>query len=169
MHKLLLLYTWFVRTILYFLPDQPVIMAFRGKLYSFAMKKCGNNFQVSSNTILRNLRKISVGNNVYLAPNVVVNAIDDIILEKDVMIGFNSVIVSGNHTRLNNSFRFGKSLKEKIIIKEGSWVGANCTVIAGSIIPPSSVLAANSCIKDKYVVSGVYAGNLAKLIKEFND
>lgn len=167
MHKLLLLYTWLIRTIMYFLPDQPLIMAFRGKLYAFAMKECGKNFQVSSNTILRNLGNISVGKNVYLAPNVVINAIDNILFEDEVMIGFNSVLVSGNHSMSNNSFRYGESIKKPIHIKKGSWVGANCTIIAGGVLPKSSVLAANSSLKDSYVKTGIYAGNLAKLIKEF--
>ena len=54
-HKFLLLYSWFVRTIMYFLPDIPFIMRFRGFLYGVGMKKCGKDFQVTHNAIIKEL------------------------------------------------------------------------------------------------------------------
>ena len=165
-HKFILLYSWFIRTVGYFLPDQPLLMSFRGKLYSLVMKECGQNFQVSSNAIIKGLENLSVGNNVYLAPNTVINTIGNIILEDDVMIGFNSVIVSGNHSMINGSFRFGKSLTKSIIIHKGSWIGSNCTILAGANIPKSSILASNSSLGKTFTTIGVYGGSPAKLIKE---
>ncbi|MCG7562524.1 hypothetical protein [Pseudoalteromonas sp. McH1-42] len=161
-HKGLLLYTWFIRLFLGWLPDIPFIMRFRGALYSLGMPACGKNFQVSSNAIIRNLENCYFGDNVYLAPFVVVNAIDRVTLNNGVMIGFSSVLVSGNHTLQHGSFRYGKSDTKPISVLEGAWVGANCTLTAGSVLPQSSLLAANSALtkemtEDNYIYGGVPA------------
>jgi maltose O-acetyltransferase len=141
-------------------------MSLRGKLYALGMKKAGKNFQVSSSTIIKGLENLTVGNNVYLAPNIVVNVIDEIIIDDEVMIGFNSVVVSGNHTMINGSFRFGKSEKKPIIVNKGTWIGANCTILAGANIPKSSIIAANSSVGKCFYRSGIYGGSPAKFIKE---
>lgn len=164
-HKLLLLYSWFVWALTFFLPDIPLIMRFRGYLYSLAMPISGNNIQISSSVIIKNLENCYFERDVYLAPHVIINAIDNIYLEEGVMVGFNSVLVSGNHSSINNSFRFGKSIKKPIKVGAGAWVGANCTLIAGSSLPSGSVLAANSVLSKPFLSeNSIYAGVPSKKI-----
>ena len=64
-HKLLLLYSWFIRTIMFFLPDMPIIMRSRGFLYGLGMAKCGKNIQVTHDAILRDLENICMGGEFY--------------------------------------------------------------------------------------------------------
>lgn len=154
--KLTLLYSWFIRTSMYFLPDIPVIMRFRGFLYSILMKKRGKNLQVASSSTLKGLQNISVGNNCFFALNTIVDASTFITFEDDVMIGYSSIIVAGNHTKINNSYRYGKPDRTPILIQHGSWVGANCVILAGSIIPPASCIAAGTVITKKLEKTGVY-------------
>ena len=66
-HKVLLVYSWFVRTVLFFLPDFPLFMRFRGWLYGLGMKKCGKDFQVTHSAVLNTIDMIVVGDNVYIA------------------------------------------------------------------------------------------------------
>jgi acetyltransferase-like isoleucine patch superfamily enzyme len=164
-HKFLLLYSWFIKTITVILPDQPSIMRFRGWLYSFGLSSCGINFQVSSSTVIRNLENITVGQNVYLAPNVVLNAIGSVLLDDEVMVGFNSVIVSGNHTRINGSFRFGKSKTSPIHISKGVWIAANCTITAGTRIGEGILIASNSSVSGVFLDCKMIGGVPAKQIK----
>ena len=164
-HKLLLLYAWFVRTLMYFFPDIPFIMRIRGYLYNLGMPTPAKNLQVSATAIIKNLENCFFNDDVYLAPFVVVNAIDKITLEKQVMIGFSSVLVSGNHSAVNGSFRFGDSIKSPIVVGLGEWVGANCTLTAGSLLPTGSLLAANSVISKIQVREfAIYGGVPAKCI-----
>lgn len=164
-NKFLLLYSWFIFLMLSWLPDQPLVMRFRGWLLSFGMKSCGKNFQVSSTVIIRGLQNLSVGNDVYLAPRVIINAIDLIKFSDEVMIAFNSVVVSGNHTSVNSSFRFGSSSKQPISISKGVWVAANSLVTAGCVIAEGTVLGANSVGKGKLDKNSLYAGVPARKIK----
>lgn len=163
-HKFFLLYTWFVRVVTFFFPDAPIFMRFRGWLYSFAMKQCGKNFQVSSTTILLGVERLSAGNDVYIAHNVVVNARAEIMLESQVMVGFNSVLVASNHTFCRGTFRFSQSTGEPIVVGMGSWIAANVTVVSGGVIPESTLIAANSVVVGKLDKPGIYGGIPAKYI-----
>ncbi len=164
-HYFCLIYTWFVKLILSWLPDQKHIMRFRGWLYSLVMPSSPRNFQVSSTTIIRNLENFYVGDDVYLAPGSVINAIDIITLESEVMVAFNSIITSGNHTMSNSSYRFGCSKKAPILIKKGSWIAANCTVVAGTIVEEGCLIAANSVARGICKRYSIYSGVPVHLIK----
>ncbi|MFA8300216.1 MAG: hypothetical protein ACEPOV_08645 [Hyphomicrobiales bacterium] len=166
-HKFLLIYAWFVRTILFFLPDIPFIMRFRGWLYGLGMRKRGRDFQVTHNTIIKSLQNIEVGNNVFIGNFSVILAAANVIVHDEVQIGPNVIIISGNHTKLNGSYRFGKPDREEIILERGSWVSANCTIAKGSMLPSGSVLAANSLLNKKHTTKdGIYGGVPAKLLKK---
>lgn len=157
--KFALVYSWFIRTIMFFFPDSPLIMRLRGKLYSLFMKNSGKNFQVSSNTVLLGLTRISVGNDVYFANGVIVAARAEIDIDDEVLVGFNSVIVSGNHTKNENSgsYRFGASDVKPIRIGKGVWIASNSTITAGTKIN-SGAFIGPTC-----VASGTYNENSVNL------
>ena len=78
---------------------------------------------------------------------------------------------ANNHTFHNDSYRFGESKGEKIILGKESWVCSNCTITEGAIIPDMSVVAPNTVYTKKIRddKSGLYAGgSLAKKVKEFD-
>ncbi|WP_201607906.1 acyltransferase [Psychrobacter immobilis] len=165
MHRLSIIYSWGVRLSTRVLPDVPPVMRFRGFLYSFMMKSCGSNFQVSSTSYINSLNGISVGDDVYFAHNVVVLG-KEITIENEVMIGPNTVVVSGNHSFLGNSFRFGKSISQPIVIEEGSWISANCSILSGAVLPCRSILAAGSVLNKAFSEEkSLYGGSPAKFIK----
>jgi acetyltransferase-like isoleucine patch superfamily enzyme len=164
-HKIALLWSWFVRTVTFFLPDTPLSMRFRGCLYGMATKRCGKDFQVGSGAKLIGLENLSVGNHVYLAPNSVILSSFEVIIEDEVMVSYNTVVVDSNHTILDGSYRFGYGRRASVRIGNGSWVGANCTIVAGVIIGEGVLIAANSAVING-IPSGVIAGGVpAKLIK----
>lgn len=163
-HKFSLIYSWFIWSLTFFLPDMPILMRMRGKLYSLVMKSSGRNFQVSSGARLFSLKHLVVGDDVFIATNVVVNSGCSIIIESQVMLGIGVVVVSGNHTLKNGSYRFGEMRRIPVKIGYGSWIGANSTLVAGAEVPCGSLIAANSVVTKKLSISGVYGGSPAKLL-----
>jgi maltose O-acetyltransferase len=137
-----------VRISLIFLPDAPVIMRFRGFLYSLMMKNCGRNFQVASSAVIRGLEKLVCGDDVYFGPGAFVLVRESIVIESEVLIAMNVVIVDGNHGKdvEANSYRFKRGRQEPIIIGRGAWIAANSVILAGSIVeagmvvPPCTVI-----------------------------
>lgn len=163
--RISILYSWFVRTLTYFFPNLPIIMRFRGFLYSFMMKNCGKNFQVHSSVYLNSLAGLYFGNDVYIGPGTIFIAVD-VTVEDEVLIGPNNVISGGNHTFDGNSFRFAPSRGASIIIKRGSWVSSSCTILTGSILPNKSILAAGAVLNSEFNIEGaIYGGIPAKFIK----
>lgn len=161
-HYFLLLISWLVRTSTMWLPEAAIISRFRGSLYGIFMPHCGRNFQVSGDVRILNLENFSVEDDVYLAPGVIVNAITYIDLSSEVMIGFNCVLISGDHTLCGKSYRFGESTLKPIKIGAGAWVAANCTVVAGAEIGHGSLVGANSVVVGVLPPFGKYGGVPAK-------
>lgn len=165
-HKFLLLYTWFVRSLLFFWPDIPMIMRLRGWLYGLGMEHCGHNFQVTHDARLTSLEDIIVGNDVFVGNMSLIFAHGTITFEDQVMIGPLCMISGGNHTKENGSFRMGEGVIGDVTIGYGSWVAANSTVTAGATLPRGSVLGANSVLTRSFdKPDSLYAGVPAKLIK----
>lgn len=165
-HRLSILYAWFVKLVTSFLPNAPVFMRFRGWLYSFMMKKCGKDFQVTSSTYINSLSGLEVGNHVYIAHNTVIIG-TKIVIEDEVLIGPNCVISGGNHTFTGASFRFGASNPLGIVIRHGSWIAGNCSILGGAVLPEQSILAAGSVLNKEFEKSKtLYAGVPATEIKD---
>lgn len=167
-HKLLLLYSWFVRTLLFFLPDIPLFMRFRGWMYGLGMKKRGKNFQVTHSAIMNTIDKMIIGDNVYIANFCSLIANGKIIIEDNVLFGPSVVVSSGNH-RYENGRLLKESDKKDVVIKKNCWIAANCTVVGGAILPEGSILAANSVLTSKLNVVSVdalYGGSPAHFIKD---
>jgi len=164
--RISIIYSWFIRIITAWMPDIPVLMRLRGGLYALMMKQCGRNFQVTSTAIFNSLTGLSIGHNVFLGHRAVIIALD-LEIGDEVLIGPNVVISGGNHSFLNTSYRFGPHLVKKIIIGNGAWIGANCVVTAGSVLPNRSVLAAGSVLTKVFdQQDSLYAGVPAKLLKQ---
>ena len=167
MNKFVLLYSWFIRSFLYFLPDMPLTMRLRGFLYGLSIKKCGKNFQVANNVYLKNLLNLEIGNNVFIGNNSMILGSGQIIIEDEVLIGPNVVVISGSHTKIGKSYRYGQASIGTIILKRGSWVTSNCTIVKDSKLPEGSVLGANSVLNKIFdIEEGLYAGSPAKFIKK---
>lgn len=168
-HKLLLLYSWAIRIMLFFAPDIPFIMRFRGWLYSLGMKQCGKDFQITHDANIKGLEEMIVGNNVYIANNVIIilRRNGGLLISDEVMVAPHCILVDGNHGLFNNSFRRGKGKTETIKIGRGSWIAANCCVLAGAELPEACILSANSCLLTKEKKShSIYGGSPASFIRE---
>lgn len=165
-HKFLLLYSWFVRTFFFFWPDIPVFMRLRGFFYGLGMKKCGKDFQVTHDAIIKDLQGISVGNKCFVGNHTIIMGSGTITIEDEVLFAPHVIVISGNHTSENGSFRYGKGEVGDILICRGSWVAGNSTIQKGAILPADSVLSASSFLNKAYKDEhAVYGGVPAKLLK----
>ena len=164
-----IMWVWIFRSLLFFLPDHPWIMRFRGFIYSMLMPSCGRNFQIAHSANIVAASTIKVGKNVYVANNVTIIG-GDIQIGNDVIIGPGAVIVSSEHvfSKLQKSYRFAPSTVKKVILGDGCWIAANSTVVAGACLPSFSILAANSVLITQEHISGLYAGVPAIVKKTYD-
>jgi maltose O-acetyltransferase len=168
-HNFLLIYTWLIRSCLFFFPDIPFIMRFRGWLYSFGMKRCGKNFQVAHSVIINSLEGLSTGDNVYFAMNSIFYTYHNVDIGDNVMFGPACLLTSGNHSFSDDSYRYGPSIYDNIRIENGCWIAAHCVVLSGAFLPARSILAAGTVLTRNLAhreTDAIYAGHPAILIKK---
>ena len=169
-YKLLLLYSWLVRILLFAFPDIPLFMRIRGWLYGFGMKHRGKDFQVTHDAVIKDLQGISVGNHVFIGNHSVVMGSGTIDIEDEVQLAPHVILISGNHTSINKSYRYGKGAVGHIHIGRGAWVAGNSTVQKDSALPANSVLSANSFLNKEFTEEdSVYGGVPAKFLKKIEN
>ena len=88
-----------------------------------------------------------------------------IVLDDEVIIGPYCCIVAGNHTMVNDSYRFGKYQYGQIEIGRGTWLGAHVTITANVKIGKGCVIAANAVVTKDVPDFTMVGGVPAKFIK----
>jgi acetyltransferase-like isoleucine patch superfamily enzyme len=139
-------YLWFhfITVATSWLPDLRPVLRLRGFLLRPAFKSCGENFQCARNVTINFPNRLEIGRDVYIATGCWLHAWGGMILEDEVQLGPYAVLVTGDHTPIDGSYRFGPSDLAPIRICRGSWVAAHATVIKGVVIGRGALLAANS-------------------------
>lgn len=160
------IYLWLVKCFFYFWPDYYSVNILRGWFMGKAFKKCGSRFAVSYNVVFRHTHLISIGNNVSLGCGVEMIG-GEITIGNMIGIGPNTVFVAVNHKFNGEHYRSG-SIVGKIVVENGAWIGANCTLLAGTHIHKASVVGAGSVcskdyIHDSYLIAGVPAKPIKKM------
>lgn len=159
-------YLWPLHFVLLFtnwMPDNIVVLRFRGWLASFFFKKCGKNLRIGRNLTIYKPYDMVLGDNIYIAYGAWLNG--EIDIEDNVMFGPYCMVASSNHTFKNGSFRYGgNEEKGKIIIGSGSWVGGMCSILAGGGLGKNCLLASNSVLNKVMEEGSIYGGTPAKFI-----
>lgn len=188
-------------------------LVMRKSLYPKLLKKCGSNVVFGTRVVLRHPNKIEIGDNVIIDDNCLLDAKGpsnngivigdgvflgrnsilsckngDIVLGKNVNIGFNSEVFSGSRVTLgdnvlvaaycymiggdHDSEDSGVSVAEQgrtsrgISIGSGSWLGAGVKVLDGVKVGEDTILGAGAVVNKDVPDSVVSAGVPAKVIRK---
>jgi len=161
----LILHVFFVFT--NWLPDNVKFIRLRGFLFGLCMKRSGKRLGIGRNVYIYNCKNLEVGDDVYIAYGTWMNALGQIHIHDQVLIGPYCVLASTNHSYVESqdSYRFGPSEGKKIVIERGAWLGAHITVTAGVTIAKASVIAANSSVVKDTEPNSINGGVPSKRIK----
>jgi acetyltransferase-like isoleucine patch superfamily enzyme len=164
----ILKYLWFhfITVVTCWLPDLRPFMRARGFLLRPAFKKCGRNFQIARRVTVNFPSRLEIGRDVYIAGSCWLHAWGGIVLEDEVQLGPFAVVVTGDHTRADGSYRFGTSVLAPVRLCRGSWIAAHGTVTKGVTIGSGALLAANS-VATRDIPGYVVAGGVpARILKQ---
>ncbi|MFK3987042.1 acyltransferase [Exiguobacterium mexicanum] len=87
---------------------------------------------------------------------------------KNVYIGMGCLFTTITHEIGTSEQRAGKNIYENIIIGDGVWIGANCTILPGIIVEEGCIIAAGSTVNKNCLANGLYAGTPAKRVRNLN-
>ncbi len=119
--------------------------------------------------------KISLGNRVVIRPGTMLFADPreggkgNIIIEDDVLIGSGVHLYVANHKYGKKNvpiYEQGHFEAKDIIVKKGSWIGANSIILAGVTVGENSIVGAGSIVTKNVPNNVIVAGSPAKIIKE---
>lgn len=148
------------------LPDNVVFLRLRGWLAHWFFGNSGENLRLGRNVNFYNPSSILLGSNVYIAYGCTMISIGKIYIGNDVMLGPYVVLSAGEHTRTQNSYRYGLRIESSITVGDGSWIGSHACILGSSNIGKGSIVAAQSCvIKGTYPDDSLLAGVPANLKK----
>lgn len=118
--------------------------------------------------------KISIGNNVIIRPGTMLFAdpkkgeAGSIYIEDNVLIGSGVHIYVANHKFDNPALDIclqGHNEPQSVIIKKGSWIGANAIILPGVEIGRNVIVAAGSVVTKSVEDCTLVGGVPAKLLK----
>jgi virginiamycin A acetyltransferase len=148
-------------------------------LCSIEVSLRGTNTIIGQNSVIDDFVKIKhvggtgdiiIGDNLYLNSGCVLYSGNGIRIGNNVLIGPNCNLVPTNHrfTTRNTPIRLQGFMESKggIIIEDDVWLGANVTVLDGSVIKKGTVIGANSLVNGVTEEFSIYMGNPATKIKE---
>ena len=110
----ILKYCWFhmVMVLTSWLPDVTPVLKLRGLLARPAFRKCGRNLQIARNVYIAFTNRLELGSDVYLAYGSWIQAGGGITMEDEVLLGPYVVLIAGDHSLQNGSYRFGPGLRQ---------------------------------------------------------
>jgi acetyltransferase-like isoleucine patch superfamily enzyme len=145
---------------------------------SIEISSKGTNTSIDENSTIDDFVKIKhvggtgdikIGKNVYLNSGCVLYSGNGITIGNDVLIGPNCNLVPTNHnlesTKIPIRLQGFQKSKGGIIIENDVWIGANVTVLDGSIIRTGCVIAANSLVNGDTEKYCIYAGSPIKKMR----
>lgn len=152
-----------------FAPDIKHVLVFRGFLLRPSFRTCGRNFQIACDVRVSNPHNVLVGKDVFLSGGAYILAGAPVTLEDEVMLGPYAVVVSGDHSRVGRSWRFGPPDRGEILLKRGSWVGAHAVVTKGVTMGVGSCLAAGAVAIEDVPDDSIAGGVPARVIKRMEE
>jgi maltose O-acetyltransferase len=142
----ILKYLWFhfVGLATGWLPDLRPVLQLRGFLMRPAFRSCGKNLQVARRVTINFTSRVDIGNDVFLGLGCWLNAAAGITLDDEAQVGPYAILITGDHTLVEGSYRFGSRSFAPIRIGCGAWIAAHATVTKGVHVGRGALLAANS-------------------------
>ncbi len=141
----------------------------RAKLLRFAGVDCDSTARIVSSCRIVTLN-ISIGDDTFIGHQVLIsgNETSKIIIGNNVDIAPRVVILSGTHEiDMQGHHSAGEGIGKPVWIQDGVWIGANSTILPGVTIGRKSVIGAGSVVVDDIPAFCIAVGNPCKPIKHW--
>lgn len=155
---------WIVSRVFSFIPLTR-FYSLKRLLLNFADVVTSGNVRVISSARFYGTGAIIIGKDSFIGHEVLIIAAQEpVIIGKYVDIAPRVCIVNGSHS-IGNERRAGVGCAKKIVIDEGTWIGAGSVVIAGVHIGRQAVIGAGSIVIHDIEPNVLAIGNPCKKIK----
>lgn len=126
----------------------------------------GNKVTIYEDTVLTAINQypILIGNSSFINQRCLIGP--GVTIGENVSLGHQVSLITVTHKMGDTSKRAGETIFKEISIGNGSWLGANATVLPGVSIGSGCIIAAGSVVTRNCEPNSLYGGVPAKLIKK---
>lgn len=133
------------------------------------MNSSGEKLYIRPNSKIRYWQNISIGYNSAFGDNSYIVASEKLSIGNNVMMAPNVTILTANHeiTPKNKLLNLGMDVKKSVEIGSDVWIGINVTILPGAQIGDGCVIAAGAVVTNKkFPEYSIIGGVPAKIIGE---
>lgn len=135
-------------------------------IYKLHGWKIGQKSKIFPKCISGSKSRLILGNNSYINWQAFLDLNDSITIGNNCSIAMRCNFITSFHDVGPHEFRGGKPVTAPIVVGDGCWIGANCTILPGVKIADGCIIGANSLVTKDTEPDGLYVGCPAKRIKE---
>lgn len=157
-------------SLVFALPRHKIFNLIKANYLRLFGSKVGKGITFYPNIKLNPGNNMILGDHVDLAWGVLITTAGGIEIGDRTLIGYRTMIFTGNHVIPENKGPiFGSGhIKEKVTIGKDVWIGAGSTIMPGVTIGDGAIVAGGSVVTKDVAPFTVVGGVPAKLIKERN-
>lgn len=125
---------------------------------------------------------ISIGDNVFVGGNTIIDCVEQIKIEDDVLISYGCLLVdSDNHSihygsrkkdladwRNGGGHDWSTTITRPIHIGKGAWLGARVMILKGVTVGECAVVGAGSVVSNDVPPFTIVAGNPARVVRKLD-
>lgn len=142
---------------------------FKNSVLRLARVTIGKNVRICSSTKILGNGTLSIGDNTWIGHQGLIISSSNISIGSNIDIAPRVYIGTGTHLiDLNSENIAGLGVSKDVVIRDGSWIGVNSTLLPGTIIGKKNIIAAGSVITKSTEDNSMYGGVPAKLIKKLS-
>jgi len=125
--------------------------------------KIGRNLVIKPCVNIKYPWKLTVGDNVWIGEEVWIDNLNHIHIGDNVCISQGAMLLTGNHNYKKTTFDL---IIEKIVLKEGVWIGARSVVCPGVICNSHAILSVGSVANKELEAYTIYQGVPAVAVRK---
>jgi maltose O-acetyltransferase len=137
------------------------------KFKRFLLRLCGIKIGKNSSVVgpinFGNKCTISIGDGCWIGRNFIIDGNGYVEIGNNVDIAPEVLISTGGHKIGGFDRRAGKSLVNSVFVRNGCWLGTRVTIINNTVIGKGTVVGAGSLVTKSLNENSLYVGNPANL------
>lgn len=125
--------------------------------------KIGKGLIIKNEVRIKSPWFLTIGNNCWLGEKCWIDNLDKVTIGSDVCISQGAMLLTGNHDYTASDMPYKNA---PIVLEDGAWIGAGCTVCPGVTVHENAILTVGSIATRDMERNGIYRGNPAIKIRE---
>jgi putative colanic acid biosynthesis acetyltransferase WcaF len=154
---------WYFVNLMFFTSRWLPVSAIKVALLRIFGAQVGSGVVIKPAVNIKYPWRLKIGNHVWIGEQVWIDNLENVEIGDHVCISQGAMLLCGNHNYKKSTFDL---MVGKIILEEGSWIGAQTVVCPGVVCKSHAILTVGSVATSELKAYTIYQGNPAKAIKE---